>query len=193
MTPHKSRRRSLKRNCLQCGEAFAAAITEINRGAAKFCSQVCCKAFRRPLPERFWSKVKKTVGCWTWTAATSEFGYGRIDTDDGLKSAHRVSWEMHVGPIPEGCSVLHSCDNPPCVRPDHLFLGTLKENTQDMLRKKRHLVKLSDEQQREICSLYATENATYAELGRRFGVCKATTWKILAGKYSPGLVKAPKN
>jgi len=56
----------------------------------------------------------------------------------GIKGTHRVSWELHYGPIPKGMSVLHKCDNPPCVRPDHLFLGTQQDNLQDMRNKGRH-------------------------------------------------------
>ena len=87
---------------------------------------------------RFWAKVCKTNGCWTWTASKNPHGYGQIRLSGKLTLAHRVSWTIHNGVIPEGLFVLHICDNPPCVRPDHLFLGTQKDNIRDAVAKKRH-------------------------------------------------------
>lgn len=96
---------------------------------------------RRPEAERFWEKVKKTPSCWLWTGAHKDgrWPYGVLGGGASRvpKLAHRVSWELHHGPIPDGMNVLHKCDNPPCVRPDHLFLGTLSDNTQDMVAKGR--------------------------------------------------------
>lgn len=86
----------------------------------------------RPLEERFWEKVRKTDGCWEWTGAKAA-GYGCIGggPGKGLVKAHRLSWEMHNGPAPDGLCVLHHCDNPTCVRPDHLYVGTQKQNADD--------------------------------------------------------------
>lgn len=94
---------------------------------------------RRPLEERFWEKVVKADGCWSWTGATA-YGYGRIGAGGTYGSAlmaHRVSWELHNGPIPEGMNVLHRCDNPPCTNPDHLFLGSHADNVADKVAKGR--------------------------------------------------------
>lgn len=94
-----------------------------------------------PVEERFWTKVQKTDGCWVWTSVLNEKGYGiLVDTVDGKQKrlrAHRLVWKMSYGSIPEGMQVCHECDNPSCVRPDHLFLGTNKENTQDKVNKGR--------------------------------------------------------
>ena len=87
--------------------------------------------------ERFWAKVEKTDWCWIWTGARSQFGYGNLTTNGKQENAHRVSWEIHFGPIPDGMRVLHACDNPPCVRPFHLFLGTQKDNNRDRETKGR--------------------------------------------------------
>lgn len=100
----------------------------------------------QPLPEqlaikRFWHKftVAGEDECWVWNAALFRgFPYGAIKSDGKLWSAHRFMFEHFCGHIPDGLNVLHRCDNPPCVNPNHLFLGTLKDNADDMVSKNRH-------------------------------------------------------
>lgn len=96
-----------------------------------------------PVEERFWRYVMKTESCWEWTGGKGRFGYGAIQVG-GKGSpkipAHRLSYKMHVGPIPDGLFVMHTCDNPSCVNPDHLQLGTPKDNTHDMIAKGRQRV-----------------------------------------------------
>ena len=94
---------------------------------------------KKSLSERFWRFVNKTDTCWLWTAFKDKDGYGSF-TDENRHSmrAHRASWIIHNGAIPIGMCVCHKCDNPPCVRPDHLFLGTRQDNTIDMVNKGRH-------------------------------------------------------
>ena len=87
--------------------------------------------------ERFWNKVDKSGDCWLWTGAKTGRGYGHILINGNSISAHRYSWEIHYGKIPENMCILHRCDNPICIKPEHLFLGTQTDNIADMDRKGR--------------------------------------------------------
>ena len=98
----------------------------------------------RPVAERFWEKVDKNTpsGCWEWRSSTKGNGYGSFFTHtppEGRKchGAHRFSWQLTNGPIPDGLCVLHKCDNRICVNPEHLFLGDYKDNMRDCATKGR--------------------------------------------------------
>ena len=95
----------------------------------------------RPLVDRFFEKVAFIPfhTCWEWIGVRNHGGYGYLLKQYSKKSgAHQISFELHYGPIPKGMLVLHRCDNPGCVNPAHLFLGTHKDNTLDMIKKNRH-------------------------------------------------------
>ncbi len=145
------------------------------------------------LEERFWRYVKKGPGCWEWQASKHKTGYGIIASPHStpMLKAHRVSWEIHYGPIPQGMHVLHKCDNRGCVRPDHLFVGTHNDNMQDMKNKgrarspgfkgqKNGAAKLTDNQAKEIISL-RRNGWTSNQLAEKFGVSRAQITRIVAG------------
>ena len=93
----------------------------------------------KPLADRFWGLVDKTAGCWLWVGYVNNCGYGRLRPAHSQPKvgAHRLSWELTNGPIPDRMCVLHKCDNPACVNPEHLFLGTVQDNVNDMRQKGR--------------------------------------------------------
>ena len=90
------------------------------------------------LSARFWGRVLKSSGCWIWAGPKRRpGGYGLFWTGERRERSHRMSFRLSVGPIPEGLNVCHHCDNPSCVRPDHLFIGTHRDNVLDKHRKGR--------------------------------------------------------
>lgn len=141
MPRHSNRRRGpWNRVCPRCGVTFE---VPHERHRKTYCSRHCGRAAAEvsrhvPIANRFWSKVDKSGDCWLWTGHRLKNGYGQFSlTTTRPVKAHRFAWELAHGPIPGGMMVCHHCDNPPCVRPDHLFLGTAKDNTQDAIRKGR--------------------------------------------------------
>lgn len=164
--------------------------------------RVGMKSVRRAgqsLHEFFWSNVKIQGGdgCWEWTGTKlsgGDVGYGLCYFDRKAKVAHRVAYEMHYGPIPDGLNALHRCDNRPCVRPDHLFLGTQADNVHDMHRKGRHRfvvpppprgelnrgAKLTAEQVLAIRAAIA-DGARSCDLAARYGVRESQIGRIKHG------------
>lgn len=106
---------------------------------------------------KFWGKITKSNFCWVWRGLVTKDGYGRISIYGKTVLTHRLSWVLHFGEIPKELGVLHKCDNPSCVNPDHLFLGTFQENMRDKINKKRHtfgsIVEQSDLTERDILEI----------------------------------------
>jgi hypothetical protein len=125
--------------CLRCGKQFVTYPSHISKGR-KFCSQSCYHIHRtESQPEHFWDMVDKSSpdGCWTWTGFLTPQGYGRFCVAGDNHPAHAYAYELTYGPIPPGLEALHKCDNPPCVRPDHIFIGTQGDNVRDCATKGR--------------------------------------------------------
>lgn len=100
---------------------------------------------RSSFVDRFWNFVKKGKNkndCWKWKGCCLDDGRGVITTNKKMLTSNRASWIVHYGPIPENRMVCHSCDNPPCTNPEHLWLGTAKQNSDDCMRKNRQAVQI---------------------------------------------------
>jgi hypothetical protein len=133
---------------------------------------------------RFWAKIADDKrDCWEWIGSTSPpSGYGQINIDRRLHLAHRVSWTLFRGPIPKGAYVCHRCDNPRCVRPDHLFLGSQRDNIGDAVSKRRNARhKLDEGAVIEIRRLYA-EGLTQEAIGKLHGIDHTMVSRIILRK-----------
>ncbi len=149
---------------------------------------------------RFWEKVDKRGGCWLWRASIAvRFGYGQFGIGTRVFAAHRVSFAITHGRMPNGI-LLHTCDNPPCVNPEHLREGTYKDNTQDMIAKGRagfHKIigknngnaKLSNQEVYEILEKYDRKKGNAPQLAKEYNVTPSLIYMILSGqrrKYLTG-------
>lgn len=173
--------------CVVCGGAAQKryAIT-----CSGHCTRVLSqkKRVRPSLEERFWKRVWKTNGCWIWKGKPDSAGYGTISINDWPHKAHRISWQITHGELPAGMFVCHHCDNPLCVRPNHLFLGTAQSNKRDCVLKHRHAVgarhphaRLTNEQVCEIRRL-ATLGTPSSVLAQQFGVAPGHARAVAAGR-----------
>ena len=163
---------------------------------------------KTPQLERFWNYVEKTEGCWNWTGPKIRQGYGVFCQGRKKKTlAHRFSWRLHSGEIPKGIFVCHHCDNPSCVRPEHLFTGTAKDNNRDAIKKGRFVyntrlglkapnriknlprgenhphVKMTEEKVLEARRLFATGKYNCKQLGKMFGLSQSGMYAVVHRKW----------
>lgn len=147
-------------------QALARSLLDSGRPA-----RPCVPPHRYFPPFRFFTKVTKTAGCWLWNASKDGKGYGVIGLSVPVRrhgKAHRVSWELHKGAIPAGMAVLHKCDTPACVNPEHLFLGTQADNMRDCSAKGRIRTVINADIAREIYR----DSRNHSVLSRHFGVSR---------------------
>jgi hypothetical protein len=184
-----------------------------NKDGLQYACKECHNALSRPGPRRyraarrfaaasFWDYVDKSGQCWTWQGNKYPTGYGRFGRNG---SAHRYAYKQAYGTIPRGMHVCHRCDNPPCVRPDHLFLGTNAENMHDRNAKGRQSkgrkaslahqgksARLTVAQVREIRRRYVPGQLLQRELAQEYGVskslirdiCSRRAWAWLDDQYN---------
>jgi hypothetical protein len=185
------------RICEQCSTPFRfhAKPSVVAKGYGRFCSSICAnRAQLVPLRERFWRYVGPVEenGCILWTGAKDADGYGVIRRGTQKANnvrAHRVSYEMFVGPVPNGLMILHTCDRPPCINPFHLLVGTAAENSDDMVAKDRQAkgerngyAKLTATVVVEIRRRHEAGNLTHDQLAADYGVSSHAIWGVLNGK-----------
>lgn len=140
-----------------------------------------------PIAERLWRRVEAVGSCWHWTGARLPSGYGRIGKGGkhgGVELTHRVAWMVsrNESRIPNGMYVMHTCDNPICCRPDHLVLGTPRENTQDMILKQRHSCgERHGPSKLTVADVLAIREShlVRSKLASRYGVSETTIDKII--------------
>lgn len=178
-------------NCDQCGNQHTYSLSDYNKVENHFCSHNCSIEYRKiPVIQRIFNNTFHSPdGCHYWTAGVNEHGYAIISVDRKPRRVSRILYqELNNVKLHRFQFVCHSCDNPLCVNPDHFFIGSPKDNTQDMLRKGRHNAergegsgksKLTNEQVFEIRSLKG--KMTQSEIGLRFSITGANVCSIHKG------------
>jgi len=145
---------------------------------------------------RFMNRIEVVpeTGCWEWQGKLGPFGYGGFSIGGKTTTAHRAGWRLFKGDVPKNIEVCHKCDNPKCVNPDHMFLGTHEENMKDAWQKERFAnrrilrgegigtSKLTDYDVLEIRRLRSGEGKTMEEIAIMFDVTKGTIWKVISGR-----------
>jgi hypothetical protein len=169
-----------------CGIERPVNRMDLMRGSNPYCGRGnLCPVMRK---ENFLEKVTERDGCWIWTACIRDFGYGLFSMGYGRTiNAHIASYRIFVGEIPKKKFVLHKCDNPPCVNPDHLFLGTQADNMADKTTKNRQakgerhgMSKLTSEAVSDIRKRYA-EGTIKARLAEEYGISRTHVARVING------------
>lgn len=190
----------IEKVCVVCSSTFFVDKANERIHKPKYCSVKCFASTRKgksshklTLEQLFFSNIQKTDGCWLWSGCTNskdpKFNYGILRFNRKKLYSHRLSWVIHNGKeIPKGMEVCHECDTPLCCNPKHLFLGTHKENMQDMSKKGRTGItngvdspsnKLTESQVLEIRHIHSKGLAGYRKLSQQFGVDRTTIRSII--------------
>lgn len=137
---------------------------------------------------RFEDKIAKTDDCWLWTAAANNLGYGQLRVAGKALYAHRISYEIYTGEIATGLVLRHTCDNPRCVNPQHLLLGTKRQNTRDAVERERFgaqrkvgRAKITWKMVDEIKKMLAPKTMTKAQIARHFNIHAKSVYHIEVG------------
>lgn len=181
-----------------CGNLYVAGQGKLNK--RKDGVRSCGLRSNHPRPLRETADVlreankkifKQPNGCWIWTGAFVGDGYGVLNFRRKRYRAHRLLYELLVGPIPEGLLIRHSCDNPPCVNPDHLSIGTQKDNMRDCGERFRNGRKFKPEDVLDMRSQFlraSRRDGTVARLAKEYGIPFHAVWRIVRGvswKHGP--------
>lgn len=173
------------RTCPNCGVVFTPSKERV------CCSNACHVAYAKRYKMEnyaaiFWSYIDRSGDCWEWQGTHNEQGYGCFDLNKKRRASHRVAYELTHGTIPDGLLVLHRCDNPPCCNPDHLFLGTHKDNADDCAAKGRLSIgggkRIEDNEIPGLIDRYKRGGITQQELADAYGVSRSLVSFILSGK-----------
>lgn len=180
--------------CDGCGTAFEKdKRLDWNQWAARrYCSQACTgkaatalNESRRPtVRQKFEANFDKTDGCWNWKGTIEGYGYGVLDHNFKRYRGHVLALEFDGRPVPKGMVACHHCDNPRCVRPSHLYVGTVQDNANDAVARDRiskgsahPIAKLTEDDVRAMRAL----DLPFAEIARRFGVSRPTAARAIKG------------
>lgn len=141
-------------------------------------------------PHLFWRQVKRSPYCWEWQGSKTLEGYGRCMRNGTTIRAHRLSWFLANGTIPDGFCVCHKCDNPSCVNPAHLFLGTIGDNNRDRSTKERNGAAYGEQngnavltkEKVELARLLHNDGVSYGQIANRLGISKTTVANVIKGR-----------
>lgn len=182
---------SRRRTCEHCGTQFTVPTRRCLSDPLKFCSRKCYHADRsNSSPWNFWRHTSREGnGCIVWTGKPlMEHGYGRLRVEGRSVRAHRYSWELVNGPIPDGLMVCHKCDNRLCVNPNHLFLGTGADNQRDMVSKGRNRggriqggLKVDSNRRMQIIRMHR-EGVSVSSISRQFRISLTYAYDIVRGR-----------
>ncbi len=179
--------------CMWCNKDMIVGIYKLRKKAGKFCSRKCTQEYFHQNKihdiERFFINISRKPhkdNCWIWGAAKNLKGYGITTVDLKSYAAHRYSWIIHFGQISSDQLVCHKCDNPSCVNPEHLFLGTQKDNIQDMLKKGRQRNQFGEKNNKakltendvQIIREKLKQGISQKKIGSEFGVSQSSIHRI---------------